>query len=150
MELTEEFVFSFEMKEPLEAGAGPYGPRIHYELTDGAVRGERLNGRLIRTGGDWMHASPDGFWRPDVRFQMQTDDGALVLVHYWGLVENNEAFARAAEGGEATKYGDNYMRMVFRLETGDERYAWVNQSLFVARGRLIGRLAIEYTVYRVS
>lgn len=35
------------------------------------------------------------------------------------------------------------------FDTTAERYAWLTQSLFLARGRLRGARAIEYEVYRV-
>jgi hypothetical protein len=37
-----------------------------------------------------------------------------------------------------------------RLETGDERYAWVNQTLFVADGRVHPGPVVEYRVHRVT
>ena len=42
---------------------------------------------------------------------------------------------RAAE----TAWGDQYFRTAPRFETGDERYAWLNQTVFVARGRVTDR-----------
>ena len=36
-----------------------------------------------------------------------------------------------------------------RFETGDLRYAWLNQSLFVAEGRFGPGSMVEYKVYRV-
>ncbi len=42
------------------------------------------------------------------------------------------------------------MRLSIRFETGAPRYAWLNTSLFVARGRLLGTGNIEYQVYRVT
>jgi hypothetical protein len=101
-------------------------------------------------GGDWMAVSDDGFWRPDVRAQFRTDDGAVVLMRYTGLVESNETFTRAAEADGETAWDDQYMRLAIAFETGDDRYRWLNESLFVARGRLLGTGKIEYTVYRVT
>jgi hypothetical protein len=42
------------------------------------------------------------------------------------------------------------MRLAITFETGDERYEWLNEGLFVARGRLLGTGRIEYAVYRVT
>jgi hypothetical protein len=47
--------------------------------------------------------------------------------------------------------------MIYRLDvtrpvafdTAAERYAWLMESLFIARGRLLGAKALEYDVYRV-
>jgi hypothetical protein len=37
-----------------------------------------------------------------------------------------------------------------RLETGDERYAWVNQTVFIADGRVHPGPTVEYRVHRVT
>jgi Protein of unknown function (DUF3237) len=36
------------------------------------------------------------------------------------------------------------------LDAGALKYAWLNQHLFVAEGRLTGKDQIEYRVYRVT
>jgi hypothetical protein len=65
-----------------------------------------------------MGVSYDGFWRPDVRAQFLTDDGAVVLMHYTGLVQQTARFAEAAEADEPTAWADHYMRLSIRFETG--------------------------------
>ena len=95
-------------------------------------------------------AGEDGFGRPDVRLQFVTDDGAVILLHYTGLVQMNEAFTRAADAGEATRFDDHYMRMMMSFDTGAPQYAWLNQHLFVAEGRLCGKDLLEYRVYRLT
>ena len=41
------------------------------------------------------------------------------------------------------------MRMSMSFDTGDGRYEWLNQHLFLAKGRLAGQNTIEYQIYRV-
>lgn len=41
------------------------------------------------------------------------------------------------------------MRMTMRFEAGAEKYRWLNESLFIAEGRLAGPNKIEYRIYRV-
>ena len=78
-----------------------------------------------------------------------TDDGAPILLRYTGLVERTTPFNRAAESGGSTGFDDQCMRMFMTFDTGAERYAWLNQHLFVARGRLAGPAEIEYEIFRV-
>jgi hypothetical protein len=66
------------------------------------------------------------------------------------LVEQTEAFVTAAAEDRETGWDDQYMRMVLDFETGDERYRWLTQSLFVAEGRILGTGRVEYAVYRVT
>ena len=42
------------------------------------------------------------------------------------------------------------MRLSIRFETGATRYSWLNTSLFVARGLLLGTGHIEYEVFRLT
>jgi hypothetical protein len=139
------------MRGPLEPTDGsPLGPRQYFEMTDGELTGNGIDATMALPGGDWMVMSPDGFWRPDVRIQWVTHDGAVILMHYDGLVEQNPAFKAAAENDRPTAFDDQYMRIVVRFDTGAEKYRWLNQSIFVARGRLLGTNAIEYEVCRVT
>jgi hypothetical protein len=138
------------MRGPLASTKGsPTGERQYWEMTEGHLRGHGIDARIAMPGGDWMNVGSDGFWRPDVRLQLETDDGAIILVHYTGLVEQTDRFQQAAERGEATEWADQYMRMVLQFETGAPRYAWLTQRIFIARGRLLGDQQIEYEVFAV-
>ena len=90
-----------------------------------------------------------GWGRLDVRFQVETRDNAFIHVAYRGVIELTEAVQAAlAEGGE-TRWEDQYFRISPTLETGDARYGWVNQAVFVAEGRIYPG-GVQYRVYRVT
>jgi Protein of unknown function (DUF3237) len=149
--LEEEMTYRVEATGPLESTEGsPWGTREYWEMSQATLEGKRISATLAMPGGDWMGVSEDGFWRPDVRVQFKTDDGAVILMRYTGLVEPTDAFRRGAEEDRETSWDDHYMRMAVTFETGDDRYRWLNESLFVARGRLLGTGKVEYTVYRVT
>lgn len=145
-----EFEYYAMLKPPLEIGAGPYGTRMFFEVTEGEVTGERLSGRLLTGGGDWVLVGPDGWGRLDVRAQIQTHDDAFIYVTYGGVIQMTDEVQKAlAERGE-TRWQDQYFRTAPRLETGDPRYEWVNRSLFVAQGRIYPGTAVQYQVHRVT
>ena len=151
LKLTHEMTFHLAVSGPLGSTKdAPGGERVCWEMASGTLQGPRIRAEIAKPGSDWMHASSDGFWRPDVHIAFTTDDGALVLLHYTGLVQQTDAFIKAAEAGAATDWDAQYMRMAMRFETGAARYAWLNQSLFVAQGRLAGDKQIEYRIYRVE
>ena len=93
-----------------------------------------------------MRVGLDGLWRPEVRLPFRTDDGAVVLLQYTGLVKPDARFTRAAAEGKATAFEDQHLRQVMRFETGHPRYLWMAQDTFVAEGRLAGPSEIEYAV----
>ncbi len=154
LQLVHEFTCRVACGPPHEVGAGPYGSRQYYEMTGGQVEGPRLNGKLLGSGGDWMLTCPDGYMRMDVRVQIETNDGAVLCAHYFGPAESNETLKRAVGAFTPTEFADQAIRSHWVLETGDPRYAWVNQAVFVGQGRLLpagpGQLGFEHRVYRVS
>jgi Protein of unknown function (DUF3237) len=149
--LEKEMVYRVRVSGPLDSTAGaPLGEVQYWEMSDAWLDGSRIRARAAMPGGDWMRVGTDGYWRPNVRVQFKTDDGAVVLLHYTGLVKPSQTFTRVAREGGVTDFGDQYLRQLLRFETGDPRYLWLTQELFVAEGRLAGDGMIEYNVYRLD
>lgn len=147
--LVHEFTFTAGIKPPVEIGAGPFGTRMYFEVESGRAEGERFRADALSGGGDWLLVGADGLARLDVRAQFRTEDGAFVYVQYPGLLEMNEKVATALGSGGSTEVGDQYFRSTPRFETGDERYAWLNQHVFVGQGRIVDG-AVEYQIFRVD
>jgi hypothetical protein len=150
VELLHEFTFTGELKPPVPVGPGPFGERAIFEVVGGDVTGERISGRLGTGGADWILACPDGHGRLDVRATIHTDDGAHIYMQYFGVIEYTDAVLNAIGGGRASEFEEHYFRITPRLETGDERYAWVNQTVFVGEGRVHPGPMVEYRVHRVT
>jgi hypothetical protein len=151
MELIEEFFYRVRTTGPLKTTKGsPDGERNYWIVSEAELEGPKIRARIAAPGSDWMRVSDDGFWRPDVRTPFETDDGETVLMHYTGLVQQTDAFKQAAESNQPTEWSDQYMRLTMRFDAGAERYRWLNTSLFVAKGRLLGTGRIEYAVYRIT
>jgi hypothetical protein len=148
--LVSEFTFVANVNAAVPIGTGPFGKRVIAEVTGGTFSGERLSGTILPGGGDWFLLHDDGYARIDVRLLLRTADGAGIYMHYLGLMEYNDATLAAARGRGATAFADQYLRVFPQLETGDERYAWVNRTAFLAEGRVIDASAVEYHVYRVT
>lgn len=136
-----------DLKPPVSVGAGPFGVRQIFDVTGGQLEGPRLKGRLLASGGDWLLAAPDGSARLDVRGTFETNDGALIYVQYYGVAVLTDQVQQAMAAGKPTDYGDAYFMTQPRFETGDPRYAWLNQVVAVAEGRLIPN-GVEYRVYQ--
>jgi hypothetical protein len=149
--LAPEMIYRVRTTNPSAPTEGsPYGVVQYWQVSEATLQGARISAKLLATGSDWMEMSSDGFWRPHVRAQFVTGDGHLILMRYTGLVEQSERFKAAAEADEETHWDDQYMRLAIQFATGAERYAFLNTSLFVAAGRLLGTGHIEYDVQRVT
>lgn len=144
MKLVEEFTFNAKVAAPIPVGNGPYGPRTVYEIVGGDVTGERIRGKVLG-GADWALVGSDGFLRIDVRAQIETYDGANLYLQYQGLLGINPLLQTAMQKDVSTNFGDQYCFIHPRLESGDERYSWVNTTFFVGEGRAIPG-GVEYRV----
>jgi hypothetical protein len=147
MHLVHEFTFTATLKPPLPIGPGPIGTRMYYEVTGGEITGDRLRGTILG-GGEWALIGPDGFLRIDVRLQVEAHDGAHLYIQYTGLLELNAAVQSALARGAGTGFGEQYFFTNPRIETGDERYAWVNKTFFIGEGHILPGLGVEYRVWR--
>ncbi len=147
MEWIQECMLAATLKPPVPVGEGPIGTRVYYEINEGRVSGDRLNGKILG-GGEWALIGPDGYLRVDVRLQIETDDGAFIYGQYGGLLEMNEKVVEAIGSGGETRFEDQHFYTNPRFETGDPRYSWLNTTFFVGEGRMAVNTGVEYRVWR--
>ena len=134
-----EFLFRIEVEAmsppPIPVAGGPHGDRLIVTASGGRFEGPRLSGRVVPgPGAEWATSMPGGAVRADVRLVLETDDGAHVLMTYNGVgtVEDGALRVRTAP----------------LFQTGDARYAWLNEVQAVGLGSPIEG-GIGYDVYRV-
>ena len=115
-----------ELAAPHILDGTPSGGRWIFEVTSGAIEGERINATLKgNSSADWLTVGADGTGTLDVRSLAETDDGALLFVQYNGRVDTTKGF-------DAPVYSTP------RFDTGDERYLWLNKIQVVGKGRMSG------------
>ena len=112
---------------------GPAGTRLIVNAPVGTFEGERLRGTTRGPGGDWVVIRANGVLQLDVRLLLETHDGAVILMTYGGI---------GLEGGKK-------LRTAPRFETGDERYAWLNDIQAISTG-VSGDGKVTYEVYEVK
>jgi hypothetical protein len=118
---------------PLEVGDLAAGKRRVIPISGGRFRGSRLAGTVLAGGADWQVVRRDGVTEVEARYTMQTDDGALIEVHNWGLRHGpDEVMARLA-AGEPVDPASYYFRTTPRFRCGHPDYAWLNGVVAVAR-----------------
>jgi len=87
-----------------DIGAGPHGTRVTFPIVGGSFEGDRLRGKVLPGGDDWMIKRPDGIIDLDLRVTLETDDGALIHMTFEGMRDEG------APGGP-------YFRTTPRFET---------------------------------
>lgn len=131
-------------------GTTPLGPtRSIVYVTGGTFEGPKLRGSVLPGGGDWIRSRPDGVNELDVRATLQTDDGALIYVHYPGILIPPPDMAERRARGEEIPANDLYFRTTPRFETSSEKYGWLNSIVAVGVGR-IESSGVGYDIYEIK
>ncbi len=66
-------------------GAGPHGARLTFPITGGSFDGDKLRGKVLPGGGDWVVKRADAVLELDLRITLETDDGALIHMTFEGI-----------------------------------------------------------------
>ena len=104
--------------ETEEIGSTPHGKLSIFPVIGGSFEGERLRGKVLAGGGDWVTANADGTCAVDLRVTLETDDGALIHMTFTGVRDD----------------ANHYLRTLPRFETGHPAYTFLNRLVAVASG----------------
>ena len=91
-----------------------------FPIIGGSFEGDRLRGKVIAGGGDWVTAKADGSFELDARATLETDDGALIYMTFTGIRDDAQ----------------KYFRTLPRFETASPKYAFLNRLLAVGIGEI--------------
>jgi hypothetical protein len=103
-----------------EIGSTPRGRLSIFPVTGGSFQGDRLRGKVLAGGGDWVTASANGTFELDLRVTLETDDGALIHMTLTGVRDD----------------ANNYLRTLPRFETAAPKYAFLNRLVAVGIGEI--------------
>jgi hypothetical protein len=103
-----------------EIGSTAQGTLTIFPVTGGSFEGERLRGKVLAGGGDWVTAHNDGTFTLDLRVTLETDDGALIHMTFTGVRDD----------------ANHYFRTAPRFETAAPKYAFLNRLLAIGIGEI--------------
>jgi hypothetical protein len=103
-----------------EVGVTPHGTLSIFPVIGGSFEGERLRGKVLAGGGDWVTGQTDDTFELDLRITLETDDGALIYMTFTGLRDN----------------AHHYFRTLPRFETASAKYSFLNRLLAVGIGEI--------------
>ena len=123
---------------PLAVVAGPAGTVVTATVTGGTFVGPRITASMPEgvAAADWPLVRADGSIVLDVRANLRTDDGADIYVTYNGI-------------GIPQEGGGHDIRTAPLFQTGDERYAWLNNVQCVGVGGTTDT-GVEYQIYALK
>ncbi len=145
--LASEFLFemAIEVGEAAVIGPNAAGERRVVPIRGGRFAGPRMRGRILPLGEDALIIGKGGRTLLDVRIVLETEDGVPIYTRYHGIRTGPAAVMRRLAAGEAVAPEAYYFRTALVFETGDRRYAWLNDLLAIG----IGHRPPSGPVYRV-
>lgn len=146
-----EHILSFVGKggiAPEAIGRLAEGLRVNFYNTGGEISGPHIRGKLRPVGGDWVTVRKDGVAILDARVTFETDDGALILVTYPGVIDFGE------DGYDKFQRRDlppaARISISPRFFSGHPKYAWLNRLHCLGVGEYTpGTRSASYDVYAV-
>jgi hypothetical protein len=133
--LTRVYRLEAALGEPLDLGDVSHGHRRIVPLTGGTFTGPELNGKLLPgVSADWQIVVRDGTTLGDIRYALQTDDGALLYVQSRGVRHGSaDVLARLGRGDDvdASEYT---FRASTQIETASRDLDWLNKGVFISVG----------------
>jgi uncharacterized protein DUF3237 len=118
----------------LNIGAVPHGIRRTALLAGGTFEGPRLRGTILPGSADWQLLRSDGVLEMDLRFTLQTDDGALISMMSFGLRHGPPEIIATLGRGEMVDPASYYFRTMPRFQTAHPAYSFLNRVIAVASG----------------
>ncbi|GAB3167512.1 DUF3237 domain-containing protein [Telluribacter humicola] len=117
-----------------ELGPTPKGVRRVILITGGTFEGPAIRGEVVPGGFDWQIGRADGVTELEARYLLHTDDGVTITIVNQGLRHGPKEVMQRLAQGAGVDPSEYYFRSIPEFETADERYTWLNQSIFVATG----------------
>lgn len=139
-----------ELGEPVDLGMTPAGHRRLVPFKGGRFEGPGLSGSVLAAGGaDWQIVQPDGSVFVEIRYTLQTDHGALLMVSSRGVRHGPPEVLERIVRGEEVAPDEYTYRIAASVETSAAQLQWLNDGVFVCVGaREPG--AVVYEVYLVA
>jgi uncharacterized protein DUF3237 len=131
--------------EPLELGEVSYGRRRIVPQIGGTFEGPDMKGKLLPgVSADWQIVMPDGTVLGDIRYTLQTDNGALLYVQSRGVRHGGPEVLERLGRGEDVDASEYTFRTSTQIETACRELDWLNKGVFISvGGRLRGTVLYE-------
>ena len=115
----------------INAGEIGSGVRRVIPVIGGEVRGEGISGKVLPSGADFQIIRPNELIDLEAKYAIELDDGAVVYVENRGIRFGPPELMQQLKRGELVDPKLIYFRTVPRFETGEPRYRWLMEHLFV-------------------
>jgi hypothetical protein len=148
-ELPVEHLFDLAVDlEPAQVVPTNLGTRMNFRAKRGRFEGPKLRGELLPGFGDALLVGSDQVGRIRAYATLRTEDGAMIEFTAGGVIKIPADGLQRLADGERLPFGETYVRTTPKLETADERYAWLNELVLVGLNQLSPN-HVDYRIYKV-
>lgn len=134
-QLTLVYRLEATLGQPLDLGATDQGHRRIVPQTGGTFTGPKISGRLVPgASADWQLLRPDGTTLADLRYTLQTEDGALLYVRSQGSRYGPADVLARLGRGEDVDASEYTFRTSTQIETAVPELDWLNKGVFISVG----------------
>lgn len=123
-----------EVGKPIEVGRTPRGLRRMIPITGGEARGDGWTAKVLPGGADYQLVVGDTLAELQAHYVLQMDSGELVYVRNQAIRSASAEVTAKLLKGEVVDPSLVYFRCHPSLETGSEKFSWINERLFVGSG----------------
>ena len=152
-EIKKEFHLSVDLNPKIQLGKGPWGERNWISFKAGSWNATWGNGTVEPGGQDAQLLTETKATFVDTRYLLHTSDNPpahiMVRTEGWrtGPPDVLERLLDPIEGDKVDP-SEYKFRLFIRLETGDKRYYWINEGMWIGSGIRRGTQVI-YDGYRL-
>jgi len=150
---------AFTLKLPITkvqpVGETPTGNRAYIAVSAGGTL-TLPDGSVPATflaGGDYAILGADGYGKLDVHLHAKTHDtNELLYITYSGHLEANaktNGILGFTPGAQSTTFDDQKIFITLNVETQAAKFAWMNRTIFVGRGRFEVVGDARFVIYEV-
>ncbi len=153
LELKTEFLYNARFTVPpqselMNVGDGGWGTRVVVPSVTGRIEGPKIAG-TVKYFWESLVIRHDQTLEAEVRLVVETDDGALIHIHYPGIIDTKiDDLMQVLEGKTVKTCPRVYTTP--RFETGHQNYLWMNKVIGVAIGEIrfdLEPVEVHHSVY---
>ncbi|WP_429258056.1 DUF3237 domain-containing protein [Paraburkholderia sp. GAS334] len=142
------FVIRLDVKPIITISDTPGLSRRVGIVSSGTFAGERLSGKVLDGGSDWLTVRSDGSTALDVRLILQTDDGIHLTMTYRGVRHGPADVIQRLGKDEDIDPASYYFRMTPVFEAPAGKYEFLNRMVAIGTGHRF-KYGPVYNVFEV-
>ncbi|MEM9726327.1 MAG: DUF3237 domain-containing protein [Pseudomonadota bacterium] len=120
-----------------------------FNVVSSTVEGPGIKAEGMLPAGDWIHVRKDGSWKLDVRFSLMLDDGFPALVEYNGIVKMTPEQFEKGQTEAGIDVDAVYFYATPYISTDSEKYAWLNDHVFIGKIVHFGGGKVVYDIFKL-